>query len=203
MENAAQIKEYILYAQSKTQKYKKLNKPKKVPTKICYMFFFVWWFLIFFLEQTRLLPKLLFVFSVLLVVLHFLPRKKKGENNSKYRIPPDFVLFLVVCFLFLFLEKKTLELSSITKIFFRYLKWRNPHLKLLVTSSGMIMSWEKHVFRWPRFLGASSIYLIYIYIYIYIYLYYRHISTTERIWFESYQMSLFIFLYGLARCNLS
>ena len=76
----------------------------------------------FFLEQTRLLPKLLFVFSVLLVVLHFLPRKKKGENNSKYRIPPDFVLFLVVCFCFSFSTKKTLELSSITKIFFRYLK---------------------------------------------------------------------------------
>lgn len=81
-------------------------------------------------------------FSVLLVVSHFLPRKKRGKNR-KYRIPPDFVLFLVVCFLCVFSRKKNigiLELSSITKIFFRYLRCRNPHLKLLVTSSGMIMA---------------------------------------------------------------
>ena len=131
--------------------------------------FFFWWFLFLFLEQTRLLPKLLFVFSVLLVVLHFLPRKKGGKQQQ---IPnTSGFCFVSRCLFFVSLSRKR-NIGAI-----------QHHQDLFSgTSNEGILTWNSwwHLQGWschdknmfldgPDFWGPHQyIYLIYIYIYIYI-----------------------------------
>ena len=172
---------------------KKTNQKKYLPKYVtCFQFF--WWFLFFSSNKQGYFPNDCSFFSVLLVVLHFLPRKKKGKHQQIPNTSGFWYCFWLFVFCFFFSTKKTHWSSPASPRFFSG------------TSNGGILTrnswWHLQGWSWheknmfldgPDFGGSHQ----------YICLIYGHNWTTERIWFEWYQMSLFIFLYGLARCNRS